>query len=246
MVLLTITPAILRALQQASTLDDAPFPPETYAQATLGGPISHTHVIELARVLKQHPQLQQHKQPPTSLASLLHSTTLYIAPPPPKPTPSPAYTALMVRLRRDYEAQSYARMLRPAPALGGDAHAHALASTVADDEADDEVSYEEVHRQIILIINVLVSVVAVAIFAWVAARHWSVGMRLGLSLGGGLGIAVAEVAVYAGYVRKVREAKRVERKKPEIKEVVTTWVVDKGQRDTDHGFELRSRKGKHR
>jgi len=241
MVLLTITPAILRALQYAATLDDAPFPRATYAQAALGDPISHTHVIELAQVLKQQ------QQPPATLASLLRATSLYVAPPPPKPTPSPAYTALMARLRRDHEAQSYARLLRPAPCPARDEHG------TADDE--DEVSYEEVHRQIILIINVLVSVVAVAVFAWVAARHWAVGMRLGLSLGGGLGIAVAEVAVYAGYVRKIREAKRLEKKKPEVKEIVTSWVVDRGQSVVantavggalQHGHEVRSRKGKHR
>ncbi|KAJ8105727.1 hypothetical protein OPT61_g10006 [Boeremia exigua] len=50
--------------------------------------------------------------------------------------------------------------------------------SIGVDEVDD-VSYEEVHRQIILIINVLISIVCVAVFVWVAARHWSVGKRLG-------------------------------------------------------------------
>jgi D-arabinose 1-dehydrogenase-like Zn-dependent alcohol dehydrogenase len=95
--------------------------------------------------------------------------------------------------------------------------------------------------------------VCVAVFIWVAARHWSVGKRLGLSLAGSFGIAVAEVAVYSGYVRKVQEAKRKERKKPEIKEIVKSWVIDKGGekegvvtgKDGD-GDGVRFRKGKHR
>jgi len=117
------------------------------------------------------------------------------------------------------------------------------------------VSYEEVHRQIILIINILVSVVCVAVFIWIAARSWSVGSRLGLSMGGAAAIAVAEVAVYGGYVRKVREAKRLEKKKPEIKEIVKTWVLGDeadasggdttGWKDKD-GDGVRFRKGKHR
>ena len=119
-------------------------------------------------------------------------------------------------------------------------------------DEDDEVTYEEVHRQIILIINVLVSIVAVAVFIWVAARHWSVGKRLGLSMGGSGAIAIAEVVVYSGYVRKVKEAKRVEKKKPEIKEIVKSWVIEKDESSGVTGFKekaddgVRFRKGKHR
>lgn len=72
---------------------------------------------------------------------------------------------------------------------------------------------------------------------------------------GAFGIAVAEVAVYAGYVRKVREAKRVERRKPEIKEIVRSWILDKGEEregsvgvggKEKEGDGVRFRKGKHR
>ena len=112
----------------------------------------------------------------------------------------------------------------------------------------------QVLRQIILIINVLISVVCVAVFVWVAARHWSVGKRLGLSMGSSLAVAVAEVVVYSGYVRKVAEAKRVEKKKPEIKEIVASWVLDKNGEGEGEGAAtgkekddgVRYRKGKHR
>jgi len=126
----------------------------------------------------------------------------------------------------------------------------------ADFEVDD-VSYEEVHRQMILIINVLVSIIACAVFIWVAARHWSAPKRLGLSMGGSFAVAVAEVVVYNGYVRRIKEAKLIERKKPEIKEIIESWVIDgkspqeekpaatsTSKENIDDG--IRFRKGKHR
>ncbi|CBX94256.1 hypothetical protein IAQ61_006377 [Plenodomus lingam] len=283
MVLLTITPGILRALESASNTypdhfaklqhNDEP----SLSQAKLGDAVSHTQLIALSKLLKQHstprpdtPSEQGQDvsnndtplPPPATLASLLHSTTIYTPPPAPKPAPTPEYTALMARLRRDQEALSYSRLLNPPtresfsqrfPAAPSPFTTHIPPSSL-----DDEITYEEVHRQIILIINILVSIVAVSVFLWVAARHWSIGKRLGLAMGGSLAIAVAEVAVYGGYVRKVKEAKLVERRKPEIKEIVQTWRVGgaknaeaervdvggKGKGDEVDG--VRFRKGKHR
>ncbi|KAH9864638.1 hypothetical protein J1614_010573 [Plenodomus biglobosus] len=286
MVLLTITPGILRALESASKLlpddvanlqtDNEP----VLSHAKPGDPISHTQLIALSKMLKQNttqPSSNPSKQledasdnsstiasppPPTTLSSLLHATTIYIPPPAPKPTPTPEYTALMDRLRRDQEALSYSRLLNPPtretfsqrfPSAPSPFTTHVPPSAL-----EDEITYEEVHRQIILIINILVSIVAVSVFLWVAARHWTVGKRLGLALGGSLAIAVAEVAVYGGYVRKVQEAKRVERRKPEIKEIVETWRVGGGKSAEGEGVNVdgkdksddvdgvRFRKGKHR
>ena len=70
-----------------------------------------------------------------------------------------------------------------------------------------------------------------------------------------LAVAIAEVVVYSGYVRKVQEAKQAEKKKPEIKEIVASWVLDRGQGGGKDGLAtskeknddaLRYRKGKHR
>ena len=44
--------------------------------------------------------------------------------------------------------------------------------------------------------------------------------------GSGL-VAAAEVAIYFGYLRRLRDAKQLELKKVEKKEVVQTWVIDK-------------------
>ncbi|KAH7410405.1 endoplasmic reticulum-based factor for assembly of V-ATPase-domain-containing protein [Phaeosphaeria sp. MPI-PUGE-AT-0046c] len=268
-----MTPAVVRALQRvevhspdAYTKLQGPNEP-LLADAQPGNPVSHAQLIDLSQLLKQHSSDLHHHNDgedeiPTTLASLLQNATIYRPPPPPPPAKSAQYTALMARLRAQEEARSYERMLHPPPTretfsqrFPSAPAAFSLGATAAPLSEDDELTYEEVHRQIILIINILISIVCVAVFIWVAARHWTVGKRLGLSMAGSFGIAIAEVAVYGGYVRKVKEAKRTERRKPEIKEIVKSWVIDKGQetegmvpvggKDKD-GDGVRFRKGKHR
>lgn len=120
---------------------------------------------------------------------------------------------------------------------------------------DDELSYQEVHRQIILIINVLVSIICCSVFIWVAARQWTAPKRLALSMSGSVVVAVAEVVIYNGYVRRIKEAKQKEKKKPEIKKIIESWVIDSsssgkevaipsGKGTADDG--IKYRKGKHR
>jgi hypothetical protein len=240
MVLLTMTLAIVRAIAAGREIADEAFtklqtPSEpSLADPEVGNPISHSQLIDISKLLKQHPpadkkdiKLDYH------LNTLLKGSKIYIPPPPPKKEPTPEYKALMARLRKEEEARAYERMLHPAqgPETFADrypasplAHLHSSAADLGDEV--DDVSYEEVHRQIILIINILVSIVACSVFIWVAARHWSVPQRLGLSMSGSGLIAVAEVVIYSGYLRKVKEAKLKEKKKPEIKEIVETWVID--------------------
>jgi len=277
-----MTPGIVRALARAEKVAPDDFaalqrPDESNLHdAKPGNPISHSQLIDLSKLLKKHalipseatetpkvtnPQTTTETSPPPTLSSLLHQTKIYTPPPPPNPQKTPQYTALMTRLRAEQEALSYARMLHPPPTRETfhqrfpHAADYSLGASAPPDALDDDVSYDEVHRQIILIINILVSIVCVAVFIWVAARHWTVGKRLGLSMAGSLGIAVAEVAVYGGYVRKVKEAKMRERKKPEIKEIVESWVLHKGGedkesvgvgKDKDDIDGVRKRKGKHR
>jgi hypothetical protein len=272
MVLLTITPAIVRAITEAQKTAEDEFtklqkPSEpTLAEAAVGNPISHSQLIDLSTLLKAHAAdiTADLEDEPLSirLDTLLRGSTFYIPPPPPKKEPTSEYKALMARLRHEEEARQYSLMLNPpAPsetfAQRFPVSPLAYKNSTAADFDDDELSYEEVHRQIILIINVLISIICVSVFIWVAARHWSPAKRLGLSMGGSGAIAIAEVVVYSGYVRKVREAKAIEKKKPEIKEIIQSWVIDGAAKDMssgslaigskemiDDGF--RYRKGKHR
>lgn len=269
MVLLTMTPRIVRALSRVQ--DAAPeehaklqsLPGPTLADPRPGHPVSHRQLIGLSKLCKQLPPTSDPSDPdhdpPTTLAALLLNTTVHIPPPPPKQPQTPEYHALMARLRAAEEARSYERMLNAPPTRETFQqrfpHSHVPKRfSLGEDEVDD-VTYEEVHRQIILIINVLISIVCVAVFVWVAARHWGVGKRLGLAMGSAVAVGVAEVVVYSGYVRKVQEAKLAEKKKPEIKEIVASWVLDPNKHGEDAGLAtskekqddgMRYRKGKHR
>ncbi len=87
------------------------------------------------------------------------------------------------------------------------------------------MTYADINRQLTLIINILVSIVACSVAIWMASSHWSTPKRLGLSLAGSLLVGVAEVVVYAGYLRRLEEARRQGRKKVEKKEILKTWVI---------------------
>lgn len=163
----------------------------------------------------------------------------------------------MERLRQQEEQRQYERMLNPpAPTETFSQRYPQMASSfgaglnVGYNTADevDDVTYADVNRQMILIINVLISIVCTSVAVWMAARRWSVPERLGLSFSSSTIVAVAEVAIYMGYIRRIKEAKTKEKKITESKEIVDTWVID--GKSTSQQFNstdtARFRKGKHR
>lgn len=138
----------------------------------------------------------------------------------------------MARLRREEEARAYARMTNPPRPLETFEQRFPNSSSsklFADDQAqvgeDDEMTYADVNRQMALIINILVSIVACSIALWLVASSWSTPSRLVLSMAGSILVAVAETVVYAGYLRRVREAREKGKKQVEIKEIIKTWVI---------------------
>ena len=155
----------------------------------------------------------------------------------------------MARLREEEEQRAYERMINPPQP--GEAFSDRLPSArpaYTVKEEVDEVVYADVNRQLALIINVLVSIIACSIAIWIAARHWSVPQRLALSMSGSGLVAAAEIVIFSGYIRRVREAKLAEGAKIETKEVLETWVID-GKTNAKVSSEndaLRYRKGKHR
>lgn len=138
------------------------------------------------------------------------------------------YKALMAQLRRDEEARSYERMINPplpvtlqGPRIGS-----------RDVQQEDELTYADVNRQVAAIFNVLLSIVACSVAIWMAARHWSTPSRLGLSMGGGGLVGVAEIVIYAGYLRRLLDAKQTEKKKAERKVIVDTWTTQEKSPDS--------------
>ena len=144
----------------------------------------------------------------------------------------------MAHLRREEEAREYERMINPPPPLEtfqqrfpNSNGAKLFSASTADIGEDDETTYADINRQMALIINVLVSIVACSVAIWLAARHWSTPSRLGLSMGGSGMVGVAEVVVYAGYIRRLKEARKKGKNKIEIKEIIKTWVIGGEEQD---------------
>ena len=138
----------------------------------------------------------------------------------------------MTRLHREEEARAYERMINPPLQAGtfaqrfpNSSNTNLFPAAQADVGEDDEILYTDINRQMALIINILISIVACSVAIWLAARHWSTPSRLGLSMGGSGMIGVAEIVVYAGYLRRLKTAREKGKKEVEIKEIVKTWIV---------------------
>ena len=164
----------------------------------------------------------------------------------------------MQRLRKEEERRQYELMVNPPPAIktfnqrfpNGARSFNPSTSIGYGPGADevDEVTYADVNRQMALIINVLVSIIACSVAIWIGARSWAVPQRLGLSMSGSGLVAVAEVAIYMGYIRRVKESKDKEVKSVEKKEIMETWVLDGSTNNEKESANetMRYRKGKHR
>ncbi|KAL1615589.1 hypothetical protein SLS56_011759 [Neofusicoccum ribis] len=278
MVLLTMTPAIAAAVARCEALASSeqmhklqPDGEPQLSDPAPGRPISHAQLIDISDFLKaraDHHSADDDgpaEAAPTALNDLLRGSRIYTPPPKPKPEPSTEYKQLMARLRREEEARAYERMLNPpAPAESfsqrfptSNAHLFSAAGMdhFANTDEDDEVTYADINRQLALIINVLVSIIACSCAIWIAARYWSTPARLALSMTGSGVVAVAEVAIYMGYLRRIKEARVEEKKKPEIKEIAETWVIEGGSEKkstaiqktgvaSDEAENVRHRKGK--
>lgn len=161
----------------------------------------------------------------------------------------------MAHLREEEERRSYQRMIDP-PVQETFAKRYPSAKTfgsslpmaTAQRLEDDEVSYADINRQMTLIINVLISIICCSVAIWIAARRWDTPQRLALSMTGSVVVAVAEVAIYMGYIRRIKVAKSDEARIKEHKEVVDTWIIDGKDRKAlaSANDSLRHRKGKHR
>ncbi|KFY27495.1 hypothetical protein V493_03451 [Pseudogymnoascus sp. VKM F-4281 (FW-2241)] len=194
-----------------------------------GNPISHLQIVALSQQLKSINAI------PCRLDALLRGSHVYIPPPPPKPTQTPEYKALMARLRHDAEEREYVRLTKAAPVseaysknLPATSPAFAFASTEAYIEAspDDDITYDDINRQLTLILNVVVSIIACSAALWMVSKWWSTPARLALSFAGSILVAAAEVGVYFGYIRKVKESVQEERAVKEVRELVDTWVAN--------------------
>ncbi|KAK5099468.1 hypothetical protein LTR70_002368 [Exophiala xenobiotica] len=218
MVLLTTTPTILAAI---SSLPSDSLPTQSLPTST-DNPISHTTLLTLSRCLRKW-------SPSYTLNTLLRGTKPYIAPPPPKPEPSAEYKALMARLRADQERREYRAMVAKQEAESQQALSGQIGTDRDEEEGKDDISPS-------LVLNIVLSVVMCAGVAFHLTRWWpNDGVRVLVSLGTAILVGVAEVTVYAAYLRKVEESKTMERRKKERKELIGEYTGSGEGVDMDIG-----------
>ncbi|KAL1899275.1 hypothetical protein Cpir12675_001559 [Ceratocystis pirilliformis] len=250
MVLLTITPTIVEALEKLplkeqkevqtnNTTQSVVLPPQPDITCpTEGQPIAHQQVLKLWE------EIPGHGITGFSLEKLLQGSRVYIPPPPPKPEQSPEFKALMERLRQEEEERKYQRMTNPSKIAAfsnqsPNAVAFAEVNRPRNEDIgnDEDATYEEVQRQLMLIVNFLISIVGVAATLWIVARWWSTPARLALSMGGAIVVAITEVAVYAAFVWRVdkseQKSKKSDQRKKEVRSITQTWTI--GQKGVENG-----------
>ncbi|MCJ1462788.1 hypothetical protein MMC07_001391 [Pseudocyphellaria aurata] len=235
-----MTPAMVVALEAIDRLhldlrdiENVHPPGHSSDNYSIGNPIGHEQIIAISKILRKYNESHSPSSVSFYLDDLLRGSKIYQESPKAKTEPTTSYKALMARLRRDEETRAYERMINPPPHVETFSDRFPLTSNVklfpsttqADTNEDDEITYADINRQMALIINILVSIVACSVAIWMASSHWSTPKRLGLSMGGSGMIGIGEVVVYAGYIRRLKEARQKEKKQVEVKEILKTWVI---------------------
>ncbi|KAK9375696.1 endoplasmic reticulum-based factor for assembly of V-ATPase-domain-containing protein [Lipomyces chichibuensis] len=142
-----------------------------------------------------------------TFTKLLSGTQIYIPPKPEKKT-DPEYDARMNRLRARLQEQEYQEM---------------IASAVPELSSSFLEPFEkkEIKQQISVIINIMFSVVSVAFAMWTwGGSSLTTGKRLLLSMLAGLVVLLAEVTLYMGYIQRIDDARKKEKRTKEVKEVI--------------------------
>lgn len=163
-------------------------------------------------------------QPTSTLLELLRETKIIINKSVETPQKkSPEFLKSMEKLRLRAKEEEYQRLINPS----------LQTDTLYEQKFDDKQltpaqAHKELKSQLTTIVNVLISVgsVVYAIWYWTDSS-WKLqdSYRILLCLFFGLLVLVAEVVVYMGYLNRIEEAKIRERKKKEVKKVITTHRI---------------------
>ncbi|ODQ81832.1 hypothetical protein BABINDRAFT_32012 [Babjeviella inositovora NRRL Y-12698] len=165
------------------------------------------------------------QSPTPAFADLLKSTSVYkpakIVEEVPK---TKEYLKTMRQLRLRKEEEDYQRLVNPHVST------YDQNSLREDAPLTPAQATKELKSQITTIINILLSVgsVVYAIWYW-TNTSWKLNdaYRVLLCLFFGILVLVAEVVVFNGYLTKIDDAKKTERRKKEVKSVVETYEIGK-------------------
>lgn len=198
-----LTEALRKVLKNA-------IPPQEYSKLN-NDKLDHNQLVQLYE--KYHPT--------KSLLALIQTTKLTI---PNKNVQESKpktreYTRLMERLRLEAKEKEYKQLSQPKVDYD------MLYEPTGEEPMTPAQMNKELKNYVTTIINILLSVVSVAYAIWYwTDTSWKLetSYRVLLSLFFGLVVLVAEVVVYLGYLNKIEEARKAERKKKEVKKVIKT------------------------
>ncbi|KAL1986400.1 hypothetical protein VTN96DRAFT_6479 [Rasamsonia emersonii] len=186
-----------------------------------------------------------------TLDSLLRGTRVYVPPPPPKPEPSPEYLALKARLQAAAEEEAYKRLLSSPSNAPGPSPIFSSSAGPSLNDADADADSDNDPLTPSLVLNIFLSVLLCGFSTFWALSNFQTPSFLSfarakpvtgtaaqavepafvlISIFAGLLVGVAEVVVYAAYLRKVRQARKKEKATMERKVVVGS-VGDDGSEE---------------
>lgn len=164
----------------------------------------------------------------------------------PKPyVPGSSYTKefkeQLARLKMQEEEREYRAMVSKTEEKFSLKNGFQNISNYSPDPANkDELTPIEINKQIkeqvTTIFNILVSVLSViwAVWYW-SGKYVGVGYKIILCLAFGVLVLVAEIVVYNSYLRKIDEAKTVERNKKITKKVIKKYSAKESMVSVSNG-----------
>ncbi|CRG85684.1 hypothetical protein PISL3812_02714 [Talaromyces islandicus] len=244
MVQLVTTPTIVAALHALpasarAELNLAATPPP------VGEPISHEEVVSLARAFARPEQQHENENGRQyTLNELLRGSDVYTPPPAPKPEPTPEYLALKRRLQSLAEEQAYNQLIAPSSTHTNPYKPSPIFTSPQDAlllQAEAESAADNDPLSPSFVLNVFMSILLCGFATFWALKNFQTPSFMALrskqkpvagsaagseplfvliSMFVGLLVGVAEVVVYAAYLRKVAQAKAKEKSFRERKEVI--------------------------
>ncbi|ODV87448.1 hypothetical protein CANARDRAFT_5979 [[Candida] arabinofermentans NRRL YB-2248] len=201
-------------------------PEDLTSKITTRGWISYEDLITLHKLHQSNIQPDSQNEQ-LSLLELLKGSSIYKHPPP-TAAKTPEFLKMMEQLRLKEQEYEYQKLVKSGNRYGGSRVFKLDAGSNDDDEFETLTPLQQtkqVNHQLTTIFNIFVSVASVGYAVWYwtgTSMRISDAYRVLLSLFFSILVLVAEVVVFGGYLRKVEEAKKTERKKKEIQKVVDT------------------------
>ncbi|GMG19758.1 unnamed protein product [Ambrosiozyma monospora] len=163
-----------------------------------------------------------------SLFELLQGAVFYKPAKVTKPK-SKEYLKLMEKLRIQQQEREYQKLLKGTDPISQLRNGSGFNSVNANTDEYDTLTAsqqsKQLKQQLTTIFNIFISVASVGYAVWYwsgSSMRLNDGVRILLCLFFSLLVLVAEVVMFGGYLKKIDDARIVERKKKEVKHVVET------------------------